>query len=290
MEAHFDAKARLFDPASPLHAHAFGGVRRRRRRPRHGDASGRRDHRQRRGASGRLDRRDVVSLDSGLRWSSPPSTWPACTIGCGSACRAACNVANALLALVAIGVCLARAGLPWAWAPPRSPAGWNHRPRPGLWPSSTTPTSLARCGPCWNPAPARGPAVVVRAGAKPRPGQTRAHGEVAAELADLVVVTDDNPATRIPRPSGRPCWPGGPAPDAAVVESPTAGGYRVRRRLARRGDVVVIAGRGTRPGRREAARPGVRRPRGTCPCPREPRGGRRKPREAHRDGNHGGPR
>ena len=67
MEAYFDAKARLVRPCIAAARPYLGGVRRRRRRPRHGDASGRRDHRQRRGHPADWTVEDAVSLDSGLQ-------------------------------------------------------------------------------------------------------------------------------------------------------------------------------------------------------------------------------
>jgi UDP-N-acetylmuramoyl-L-alanyl-D-glutamate--2,6-diaminopimelate ligase len=92
-------------------------------------------------------------------------------------------------------------------------------------------------------------AVVFGAGGNRDPGKRGPMGEVAAELADLVVVTDDNPRDEDP---------------AAIRAAVVAGAARARRQppaevveiadrreavahavgWARRGDVVVIAGKG----------------------------------------------
>ena len=91
--------------------------------------------------------------------------------------------------------------------------------------------------------------MVFGAGGNRDPGKRGPMGEVAAELADLVVVTDDNPRDEDP---------------AAIRAAVVAGAARARRQppaevveiadrreaishavgWARRGDVVVIAGKG----------------------------------------------
>ena len=273
MEAFFDAKARLFDPASPLHAHTsvvcVDDDAGRAMATRAGDAI----TVSAEGHPADWTVEDVVSLDSGLQEFTavdPAGVHHRLRIGLPGRY----NVANALLALAmldAIGVSPEQASGPARRRGPR-PARTVDRGQDFLAvvDYAHKPGALrAVLKPCAGPGPAGG----VRCRGQPRPGQTRAHGEVAAELADLVVVTDDNPATRIPRPSGRPCWPGGPAPGrrrgggrrppGGISRSPSAGPP-----AARGGDRA----RGTRPGRPRRPDPAVRRPRGTCPCPREPRG------------------
>ena len=95
--------------------------------------------------------------------------------------------------------------------------------------------------------------VVLGAGGDRDPGKRPIMGEIAARLADVVVVTDDNPRTEDPA-----------AIRAAVLEGARAGGAEVleegdRRaaiaaalRLARPGDIVVVAGKGHETGQEVA--------------------------------------
>ncbi len=93
--------------------------------------------------------------------------------------------------------------------------------------------------------PGRRVAVVFGAGGDRDPGKRAPMGEIAAELADFVVVTDDNPRGEDPAAIRREILAGAAAGAAEVVE------VADRRAAIRRavawagpGDVVVIAGKG----------------------------------------------
>lgn len=102
-------------------------------------------------------------------------------------------------------------------------------------------------------------AVVFGAGGNRDAGKREPMGRVAAELADLVVVTDDNPRDEDPGGIRAAVLAGtrqaGRRPAAAVVEIAdrrAAIGYAVG--WAGRGDVVVIAGKGHEPGQTAGGR------------------------------------
>lgn len=252
MEAYFDAKARLFDPESPVHAHTSVVCV--------DDEAGRsmaaRAHAavtvSAEGNPADWAAEDVVLLDSGVQEFTAVD--PA---GVHHRLRIALpgryNVANALLALAmldAIGVSPEQAspGLRTAAVPGRLElvdrgqdflAVVDYAHKPGA--LRAVLEALRR--------PGGRLAVVFGAGGNRDPGKRVPMGEVAAELADLVVVTDDNPRDEDPAViraavltgAGRPARPTGPE----VVEIPDrrdAIGYAVD--WARRGDVVVIAGKG----------------------------------------------
>ncbi len=106
-------------------------------------------------------------------------------------------------------------------------------------------TTLAR--------PGRRLAVVFGAGGERDPGKRGPMGEIAAELADLVVVTDDNPRGEDPGAIRREILAGAANGPAEVVE------IADRREAIRRavawagpGDVVLIAGKGHETGQRGA--------------------------------------
>ena len=92
-------------------------------------------------------------------------------------------------------------------------------------------------------------AVVFGAGGNRDPGKREPMGRVAAEIADLVIVTDDNPRDEDPDAIRAAIVAGA----AAVIRDPAAQVLDIADRhaaiahavgWARRGDVVVIAGKG----------------------------------------------
>lgn len=106
-------------------------------------------------------------------------------------------------------------------------------------------TTLAR--------PGRRVAVVFGAGGERDPGKRAPMGAVAAELADLVVVTDDNPRSEDPAAIRREILAGATESGCAaeVVEIPDrADAIRHAVAWARAGDVVLIAGKGHETGQR----------------------------------------
>ena len=256
MEAYFDAKARLFDPSSPLHAHrAVVCV---------DDEAGRAMARRAAdavtvstdGQSADWRVEDVVSLDGDPRSGLQEFTAvdPA---GVHHRLRIRLpgryNVANALLALAmldVIGVSPEQAapGLRTASVPGRLEviergqdflAVVDYAHKPGA--LRAVLETLRR--------PGSRLAVVFGAGGNRDPGKREPMGAVAAELADLVVVTDDNPRDEDPAAIRAAIVAGARAvrrePAADVVEI----GDRYEAIVhtvgwARRGDVVVIAGKG----------------------------------------------
>ena len=102
--------------------------------------------------------------------------------------------------------------------------------------------------------PGRRLAVVFGAGGDRDPGKRAPMGAVAAELADLVVVTDDNPRSEEPAAIRREILTGAAQGAAQVVE---IGDRReaIRHAVAWAGpdDVVVIAGKGHETGQRTGA-------------------------------------
>ncbi len=249
MEAYFDAKARLFDPASPLHARTsvvcVDDDAGRAMATRAGDAI----TVSAEGHPADWTVEDVVALDSGLQEFTavdPAGVHHRLRIGLPGRY----NVANALLALAmldAIGVSPEQAspGLRAAAVPGRLElvdrgqdflAVVDYAHKPGA--LRAVLETLRR--------PGGRLAVVFGAGGNRDPGKRKPMGEVAAELADLVVVTDDNPRDEDPA-TIRAAVLAGTArhPDAAVVEVADrreAIAFAVG--WARRGDVVVIAGKG----------------------------------------------
>jgi UDP-N-acetylmuramoyl-L-alanyl-D-glutamate--2,6-diaminopimelate ligase len=104
-------------------------------------------------------------------------------------------------------------------------------------------------------APGRRLAVVFGAGGDRDSGKRAPMGEVAAELADLVVVTDDNPRSEDPAAIRREILTGtSQAGSAAQVVEIGDRREAIRHAVgwAQAGDVVVIAGKGHETGQRSA--------------------------------------
>jgi len=91
--------------------------------------------------------------------------------------------------------------------------------------------------------------IVLGAGGDRDPGKRTLMGEVAARLADVLVVTDDNPRTEDPAAIRAAVMEGaGHVPEAERAEVHEVGDRRAAIRLAvsfgRAGDTVVVAGKG----------------------------------------------
>jgi len=262
MEAYFAAKARLFDPSSPVHARISvvcvdddAGRAMARRAPDVLTVSAE-------GAPADWRAEDIVVHDGGSQEFTAVD--PA---GVHHRVRLLLpgryNVANALLALAmldAVGVSPEQAapGLRSAAVPGRLQvvhrgqdflAVVDYAHKPGAL-RAVLETLRGREGRL---------AVVLGAGGDRDPGKREPMGSVAAELADLVVVTDDNPRSEDPaairasiiRGAGQVRRPQ-PAEVLEIGDRRAAIGYAVR--WARRGDVVVIAGKGHETGQTAGGR------------------------------------
>ncbi|WP_322861604.1 UDP-N-acetylmuramoyl-L-alanyl-D-glutamate--2,6-diaminopimelate ligase [Mycobacterium europaeum] len=101
--------------------------------------------------------------------------------------------------------------------------------------------------------PGRRLAVVFGAGGDRDPGKRRQMGEIAAELADLIVVTDDNPRREDPAAIRGEILAGARGGSAEVVEiGDRRAAIRHAAAWARSGDAVLIAGKGHETGQRGA--------------------------------------
>jgi UDP-N-acetylmuramoyl-L-alanyl-D-glutamate--2,6-diaminopimelate ligase len=251
MEDYFDAKARLFDPQSPTHADisvvcidddAGRAMARLAHHPVSVSATGR-------DADWRVENVESVDLGAQEFFAVDPA---GVHHGLRIRLPGRYNVANCLLAaalLDAVGV-----------SPEQAAPGLRSATVPGrLEPIDRGQDFLALVDYAHKPGALRAVletlreqssgrlAVVFGAGGNRDPGKREPMGRVAAELADLVVVTDDNPRDEDPA-----------AIRAAIMAGATAagGGAQVveigdRREAidravawARAGDVVLIAGKG----------------------------------------------
>ena len=260
MEAYFEAKARLFDPSSPVHAHrAVVCVD-----DEAGQEMARRAHNAVTvsvdGHPAQWHVEDVVVLDGdprgGLQEFSAVD--PA---GVHHRLRIRLpgryNVANALLALAmldAVGVSPEQAapGLRAASVPGRleviergqdflAVVDYAHKPGALRAVLETVRRPGSRL------------AVVFGAGGNRDTGKREPMGHVAAELADLVVVTDDNPRDEDPADIRAAILAGARQSAAEAPHEPATEVVEIGDRhraiayaveWARRGDVVVIAGKG----------------------------------------------
>ena len=265
MEAYFEAKARLFDPAAPQHAHTAvvcvddEAGRAMAARPAHVltvSAEGN-------PADWRAE--DIAELESGLQEFTAVD--PA---GVHHRLRIPLpgryNVANALLALAmldAVGVSPEQAspGLRDAAVPGRLEvidrgqdflAVVDYAHKPGALRAVLETLRLSMAG-----RPEGRLAVVIGAGGNRDTGKREPMGAVAAELADLVVVTDDNPRDEEPAAIRAAILSGArgagtPAELVEIGDRRSAIEHAVG--WARRGDVVVIAGKGHESGQTAAGR------------------------------------
>ncbi|WP_179472711.1 UDP-N-acetylmuramoyl-L-alanyl-D-glutamate--2,6-diaminopimelate ligase [Mycolicibacterium vinylchloridicum] len=249
MAAYFEAKARLFDPASPAHAavsvicvddDAGRDMARRATDAVTVSAAGH-------PANWRAE--DVVVLDGGAQEFTAVD--PA---GVHHRLRIRLpgryNVANALLALAmldAVGVSPEQAapGLRDASVPGRLEPVERGQDFLAVVDYAHKPGALQAVLETLKPAQGR-LAVVFGAGGDRDPGKREPMGRIAAELADLVVVTDDNPRNEAPASIRAAIVAGaGGADGAEVVEiSDRRAAIRHAVAWARAGDVVVIAGKG----------------------------------------------
>lgn len=249
MADYFQAKARLFDPASPLHAHtAVVCV---------DDDAGKK-------MAALAGDPTTVSATGSAQWHADDvTTGPdggqqfTATDPAGVHHRVAIrlpgdfNVANCLVALAvldAVGV-----------SPEQAVPGLRDASVPGrLEPIDRGQDFLAVVDYAHKPAALRAVlstlresrrarlAVVVGAGGDRDPGKRGPMGQIAAELADLVVVTDDNPRSEDPAAIRQAILAGAArAPATQVVEigdRRAAIDYAVG--WAHPGDVVLVAGKG----------------------------------------------
>ena len=279
MEDYFDAKAQLFDPESATHADVSvvcvddDAGRRWRPRPRSGVASARpgatptggsRTCARSTGVAQEFVAVDPAGVHHGLRIGLPGRY----------------NVANCLLAVAlldAVGVSPEQAapGLRAASVPGRlepvdrgqpflALVDYAHKPGALQAVLQTLREQIGGLGALPTQAGQRrdrtsgGLAVVFGAGGNRDPGKREPMGRVAAELADLVVVTDDNPRDEEPAAIRAAIVAGAAAGTAQVVEigdRREAIDYAVA--WAQPGDVVLVAGKGHEPGQTSR---GVTRP------------------------------
>jgi UDP-N-acetylmuramoyl-L-alanyl-D-glutamate--2,6-diaminopimelate ligase len=277
MEAYFAAKAKLFDPASPVHARRAvvcvddeaGRAMARRAGRVTGSSAGDVLTVSAEGHPADWTAEDVVTLDSGLQeFTAVDPAGGRHRLGIRLPGRY--NVANALLALAmleTVGVSPEQAapGLRTATVPGRLElidrgqdflAVVDYAHKPGAL-QAVLETLRRTAGPGSSRI-----AVVFGAGGNRDPGKREPMGQAAAELADLVIVTDDNPRDE----------------DAGLIRAAIVAGTRRARRQpaaevveiadrrlaiahavdwARRGDVVVVAGKGHESGQTSG---GVTRP------------------------------
>ena len=248
MDEYFEAKARLFDPASPTHAARsvvcidddWGqAMAARAHRPVTVSATGRADWRVEGIRTADGGAQDFVAVDPAGRHHDLRIGLP------GSYNVANCLLAVALLDAVGVSPEQAAPGLREARVPGRLETVDRGQPFLALVDYAHKPGALRAVLQTLREQSAGRLAVVFGAGGNRDQGKREPMGRVAAELADLVVVTDDNPRDEEPD-----------AIRAAILAGAADGGAEVveigdRRAAidhavawARDGDVVLIAGKG----------------------------------------------
>ncbi len=248
MADYFDAKARLFDPASPLHAHTavvcIDDEAGRAMAALTGDAVTV-------STSGSADwtAEDVVRLPDGAQEFTALD--PAGVHHpIGIRLPGGYNIANCLVALSildAVGVAPEQAapGLVDARVPGRLEPVERGQDFLALVDYAHKPGALRAVLETLRRQGGRRVAVVFGAGGNRDPGKRGPMGAVAAELADLVVVTDDNPRDEDPadiRAAIVAAARGGAADVVEIGDRRAAIDHAVR--WARTGDIVLIAGKG----------------------------------------------
>lgn len=248
MEEYFEAKARLFDPGSPTHAaQSVVCV----------------DDDWGRAMAARAHRAVTVSATGTADWTVENVTTGAAGLqefyavdpagvhhGLGISLPGGYNVANCLLAaalLDAVGVSPEQAapGLRDARVPGRLESIDRGQPFLALVDYAHKPGALRAVLESLREQSAGRLAVVFGAGGNRDAGKRGPMGQVAAELADLVVVTDDNPRDEDPaaiRAAIVTAAAGGAADLVEIADRRAAIDHAVS--WARAGDIVLIAGKG----------------------------------------------
>jgi UDP-N-acetylmuramoyl-L-alanyl-D-glutamate--2,6-diaminopimelate ligase len=249
MEDYFDAKARLFDPGSPTHAaisviciddDAGRAMAALARSPLSVSATGR-------DADWRAE--DVRTVDRGAQEFfavDPAGVHHGLRIGLPGRYNVAnCLLAVALLDVVGVSPEQATPGLRTATVPGRLEPIDRGQAFLALVDYAHKPGALRAVLETLREQGLRRLAVVFGAGGNRDPGKREPMGRVAAELADLVVVTDDNPRDEEPAAIRAAIMTGAAGGRAEVVEigdRREAIDYAVA--WAQPGDAVLIAGKG----------------------------------------------
>ena len=250
VEEYFAAKAELFTPARAT-------PRPRQRRRRRGRTAGRRTRRSRRGRS----RVGAPRPTGGATTSRPPpagprSRWTArtdstCTGAVGLA--GAFNVANAVTAIAAIaevGLDAEAAAAGDRRRDARCRAGWSAidagQGFTVIVDYAHKPDAVTAALDALRPVTPGRLIIVVGAGGDRDQGKRPLMGEIAARLADVLVVTDDNPRSEDPAAIRAEIVAGADGAATPRSSRSATGGRRSEHALreARPGDTVLIAGKG----------------------------------------------
>jgi UDP-N-acetylmuramoyl-L-alanyl-D-glutamate--2,6-diaminopimelate ligase len=249
MEDYFDAKARLFDPGSPTHADvsvicidddAGREMARLAHSPVSVSATGR-------DADWRVENVDTVEVGAQEFMAvDPAGVHHGLRIGLPGRYNVAnCLLAVALLDTVGVSPEQAAPGLRSATVPGRLEPIDRGQDFLALVDYAHKPGALRAVLETLRTQSSGRLAVVFGAGGNRDPGKREPMGRVAAELADLVVITDDNPRDEDPsviRAAIMGGAKGGPAQVVEIGDRREAIDHAVA--WARSGDVVLIAGKG----------------------------------------------